>query len=185
MKIAPIVSLLLLLSGDGSFVSQNKDANASDYYGTLTNNSKNMLGKRDCFTIGAYAKKEACIALSEDLKDCSDSDLRCAPYKKMYFEEQTLENINTDLIVTASELYAEYATDDTAYLDDLTIYFNESDRVWRTYRDAQCELEPFIQGVSRRESYDMTEVCRLDETRKRISMLREVRFSLKDDGETP
>ena len=182
---ALVVSLVLSQGCDQIFDSQAQDLQVSDSDSTSANSSKKSPQSQDCLAIGDFGEKEKCIASSDDFKECPDSDLRCAPYRNMYIEERRLEKTNAELMAIAVKQYATHTTNDHAYLDDLARYFNESDRAWRTYRDAQCAMEPFVQGMSRRESADITEVCRLDETRKRISALNELELPLKENGAAP
>lgn len=179
-----VVAVLFSLGCDGSFVSEAKSLKIAEDYGSMTSDSKPSQQSQDCLTIGDFSQKEKCIASSDDFKDCPDSDLRCAPYRNMYAEEQRLEKANAELIALANKQYVEYTTNDHAYLDDLKKYFDESDRAWRIYRDAQCVMEPFAQGMARQESADITEACRLDETKKRISVLNELELALNENKAT-
>lgn len=185
VKAALVVAALLLQGCVEGLVSEAQEMNASESGSALVKSPKTVQPEQDCLTIQDVSQKEKCIASSDDFRNCPESDFHCAPYKNMYSEEKKLEKTNIELMALANKKYAEYIIDDHAYLDDLMKYFNESDRAWRTYRDAQCAMEPFAQGMSRRESADITEACRLGETKNRISALKELELVLVEDGAVP
>jgi len=97
----------------------------------------------------------------------------------MYTLDRQLQVLNEEVIGLARTQYASYAQNDPAYLDDLTAYFEESDRAWKASRNADCALEPFMQGMSRPEASDLTEACRVDRTKARISEMNKVKVTLK------
>jgi uncharacterized protein YecT (DUF1311 family) len=47
------------------------------------------------------------------------------------------------------------------------------------YRDSQCQLEPYVNGMSRNEFSDLVEQCRLEKTEIRILELEALIQSLK------
>jgi uncharacterized protein YecT (DUF1311 family) len=100
--------------------------------------------------------------------DCKDTDLKCAPYKKMDSAERQLAALNRKLLTLAFRTFATYDADDLGYNDDLKKFFTEADRSWRSYRDAQCLVAFYLQGMSRKDIPDLAEECRLDKTRERI-----------------
>jgi uncharacterized protein YecT (DUF1311 family) len=93
--------------------------------------------------------------------------------------ELELQRTNSEVLALSRSRYSTYIEDDRAYLDDLATYLRDSDRTWRAYRDANCLFEPFAQGMSRHESYDLTQSCRADKTRQRISELKRFISSMK------
>jgi len=115
--------------------------------------------------------------------DCKDTDLKCAPYKKMDSAERQLAALNRKLLTSALRGYATYNEDDPGYLDDLKKFFADADRTWRGYRDAQCEMEFFIQGMSRHGNEGLVETCRLGKTRERIRELNSFMPLFKDKKE--
>lgn len=128
----------------------------------------------DCRSIGELAEKEACFAGTKDelIAQCEEMRLHaCAPYRDMHRAESRLRELNARLVVSGRKRYAGYADSDPSYLDDLSAYIVASDESWRAWRDAACSLEPFIDGMSRRESADLTEACRAEWTERRISEL--------------
>lgn len=134
------------------------------------------------------ADKEACYARqsADAIAACEQMRLyRCAPYKQVHDLEQQLQALNADVEAAARKQYAGYTDNDQAYLDDLAEYLRDSDRTWRAYRDASCLLEPFVQGMSRSEAGDLTEQCRAERTKARVSELKEIASSIKAEGVSP
>jgi uncharacterized protein YecT (DUF1311 family) len=133
-----------------------------------------QLDEPDCLVISALPEKRACLAKQEQtfIDDCERMrPMACRPYRELYFAEQTLQQTQTHLLLAAKHAYASYTENDPAYLDDLATYARESNAAWLTYRDAQCALEPFAQGMSRSESENLAEACRLAKTQARIAEL--------------
>ncbi|KQZ59685.1 hypothetical protein ASD53_05625 [Lysobacter sp. Root559] len=87
--------------------------------------------------------------------------------------------LRQDILLKARSSYASYLEDDAAYLDDLAVYLKDSDAAWGAYRDADCLLEPFAQGMSRREAPDLTEACRVGRTKARIAELNTLAAAFK------
>ena len=127
----------------------------------------------DCTALSNISEREKCFALSEDFKTCPDTDLRCAPYRTMYVLDRKLQSLNDEILGLVRRRYASYSENDPAYLKDLTAYYDASDRAWKSSRDADCALEPFLQGMSRPETADLTEACRVDRTKARIDAMTE------------
>lgn len=128
------------------------------------------------------ADMEACYARQSDEAIAACERMRpyaCAPYKQVHDMEQALHQLNADVALAARKQYAGYTDNDAAYLDDLAKYLGDSDRTWRAYRDASCLLEPFAQGMARREAADLTEQCRAGRTQARIAELKELASSIK------
>jgi len=75
-------------------------------------------------------------------------------------------------IASARKAYGSYTDGDAGYLADLDATAREANRAWRAYREAQCALEPFAQGMSRDLAENLAEACRARMTRIRIDELR-------------
>jgi uncharacterized protein YecT (DUF1311 family) len=89
----------------------------------------------------------------------------------MHTLEKHLEQLNSDLLQVTREAYASYEDNQPGYLKDVGQFLAEADRTWRVYRDATCNLEPFIQGMSRSEAVDLTEACRANTTAARLDAI--------------
>lgn len=138
--------------------------------------------EQDCFTVGETKARELCFSQKpdEEIAECERMrPFACKPYRDMHRLEQELAALTRDLAARASKQYASYAKDDTAYVSDLSDYLVASDKAWAASRDADCLLEPFAQGMSRREASDLTEACRAERTQARIAQLKEWFSSLK------
>ncbi len=128
----------------------------------------------DCLAISTLPEKRACLAQQDQtfINDCERMrPMACKPYRELHFAEQTLQQTQAHLLQSTKHSYASYTENDPAYLDDLATYARESNAAWLTYRDAQCALEPFAQGMSRSESENLAEACRLAKTQARIAEL--------------
>ena len=133
-----------------------------------------QLEASDCLAISTLPEKRACLAKQDQafIDDCERMrPMACKPYRDLHFAEQTLQQTQTHLLQSAKHAYASYTENDPAYLDDLATYARQSNAAWLTYRDAQCALEPFAQGMSRSESENLAEACRLAKTQARIAEL--------------
>ncbi len=141
-------------------------------------------GDEDCMTIGNRSEREACFAKESnaDLKECERlKPNACRPYKDMFFAEKQLTALNAELLAKAQKRYAFYAQDDANYLSDIAQGLADVDRTWRAYRDAQCTVSPFLEGMARVETGDLAEACRLKLTRDRIKELKGRNSSPKDE----
>lgn len=132
--------------------------------------------------------KEACYARQAPdlLAECERMRAHhCAPYAKVHELEKELGRLNVALLQSAKRVYATYEDNQPGYVKDLEQSLSEADRAWRAYRDADCALDPLIQGMSRQESVDLTEACRADKTAERVGALEErlSAFSEQTDGE--
>jgi len=141
-----------------------------------------MAAEEDCFTVGETKARELCFSQKPD-KDIAECERvrpsACKPYRDMHRLDQERAALTRDLSARVTQQYAFYAEDDTAYLSDLSAYLAASDKAWAASRDADCVLEPFAQGMARREAGDLTEACRVERTRARIAQLKEWLSSLK------
>ncbi len=139
-------------------------------------------GDEDCFAVGDTAKREACFARQsdDDIAECERTrPSACRPYKDMYADERRLQALNTQLLALANKQYASNSKDDPAYLGDLARTTQDADRAWRTWRDAECTAEPFLEGMSRQEAGNLTEACRAEKTKARIDELNHLISNLK------
>jgi uncharacterized protein YecT (DUF1311 family) len=100
----------------------------------------------------------------------------------MHALEKQLEQLNSDLLQVTREAYASYERNQPGYLQDVGQFLAETDRTWRAYRDASCNLEPFIQGMSRSEAADLTEACRANTTSSRIDSIEEMISRFKEES---
>jgi hypothetical protein len=98
--------------------------------------------------------------------------MHCMPYREMYVAEKSLSAIESASIRSARKTYASYSEGDAAYLRDLESYAARSNRAWRAYREAQCAVEPFAQGMSRALAEDLSEACRVRMTQARIDEIK-------------
>lgn len=135
-----------------------------------------------CFTLGNVVKREACFGRQSDadIQACERvKPFNCKPYKEMYLAARQLNTLNSQLLTSAREKYAAYQQSDPAYLANLASNTQAADKAWAAYRDAQCALEPLLEGMSRTESGNLAEACRADMTHKRIKSLRDEMLKLK------
>lgn len=138
--------------------------------------------EEDCFAVGDVKARERCFSKkpADEIVECERKRLHaCKPYRDMYRLDRELVALSQDALGKARKQYASYTNDDQAYLDDLSAYQRASDKAWAASRDADCLLEPFAQGMSRREAADLTEACRVERTQARIAYLKELFASLK------
>lgn len=146
-------------------------------YGASPASAKNTAAStagEDCFALGDVGARESCIARKPDDEIAECEHVRahaCKPYKEMHALERKRVQLSQEILTKARKRYASYVEGDAAYLDDLASYLKGSDAAWAAYRDADCLLEPFSQGMSRREAPDLTEACRVDRTKARIAEL--------------
>lgn len=125
----------------------------------------------DCDGIPSLGDKRACHARQDqNLIDACERThpMRCKPYREMHVAERQLAEVEQSSIASARKTYASYTDGDAAYLDDLEAAAREANHAWRAYREAQCALEPFAQGMSRDLSEHLAEACRVRMTRARI-----------------
>lgn len=126
----------------------------------------------DCHSISELTAKEACFAAQSDELVAQCEAIRvnaCRPYGEMHRAERRLSELGVQLLAINRKRFDEYSESDPAYLDDLGALASASGQAWRAWRDAACSLEPFADGMSRREAADLTEACRAEWTEKRVS----------------
>ena len=129
----------------------------------------------DCDSIPSLIDKRAChVRQDQNLIDACERThpMRCKPYREMHVAERELAEVEQSSIASARKAYASYADSDAAYLTDLEAAARKANHAWRAYREAQCTLEPFAQGMSRNLSEHLAEACRVRMTRARIDEIR-------------
>lgn len=129
----------------------------------------------DCDGIPSLDDKRACFARQDQklIDECERTHpMRCRPYREMHDAERELAEIEQSSIDSAQKAFASYADGDAAYLKDLDTAAHEAHRAWRAYREAQCTLEPFAQGMARDLSEHLTEACRARMTRARVDEIK-------------
>jgi uncharacterized protein YecT (DUF1311 family) len=143
---------------------------------------------QDCDGLASLIDKRACYGKQDQssIDDCERTHpMRCRPYREMHDAERQLEEAEQSSIASARKTYASYADGDAAYLNDLEDAAREANRAWRAYREAQCTLEPFAQGMSRDLSEHLAEACRARMTRVRIDELTALYAPARMGGEQP
>ncbi|MEH6419429.1 lysozyme inhibitor LprI family protein [Pseudomonas sp. CGJS7] len=136
----------------------------------------------DCFVVGELKARELCFSKKSDdeIAECERVRVHaCKPYRDMYRLDQEAAALSRELLARARKQYASYTSNDAGYLTDLADYLSASDQAWAASRDTDCLLEPFAQGMSRREAGDLTEACRVERTQARIAQIRELLQALK------
>ncbi|MBX9401506.1 DUF1311 domain-containing protein [Lysobacter sp. BMK333-48F3] len=135
----------------------------------------------DCLAMGDTQQREACFARWSDSRIAECERIRlyaCAPYRDMHRLEARRLSAARSLMNLLRAKYASYAGNDPAYVDDLSAYLRADEQAWAAARDAECELEPFVQGMARREAPGLTEACRVGRTQARIEALEARKASL-------
>jgi uncharacterized protein YecT (DUF1311 family) len=143
---------------------------------------------QDCDGIASLVDKRACYDKQDQasIDDCERTHpMRCKPYREMHLAERQLAEVEQSSIASARKAYASYADGDAAYLSDLDAAAREANRAWRAYREAQCALEPFAQGMSRDLSEHLGEACRARMTRGRIDELTTLYAPARMEDEQP
>lgn len=136
----------------------------------------------DCFAMGDVKAREQCFSRQTDdeIAECERVRLyACKPYRDMHRLDQEVAALSRELQARAQKQYASYTDNDADYLRDLSAYLSASDKAWAASRDADCLLEPFAQGMSRREAGDLTEVCRVARTQARMAQIKALLEALK------
>ncbi len=142
----------------------------------------------DCDGIPSLDGKRSCYARQDQnlIDECERTHpMRCRPYREMHGAERELAEIEQSSIESAQKAFASYADGDAAYLNDLDAAAREANHAWRAYREAQCALEPFAQGMSRDLAENLTEACRARMTRIRIDELRALYAPARMESELP
>jgi hypothetical protein len=128
------------------------------------------VAKSDCSNIGSSREREACLlALSKD--QCKAIGPACTSLQNANVQEARLAKVEQEILARARARYASYAADDAEYLNDLQKSFTSSATAWREYRDAYCQAEPFVQGMSRDEQESLGLECRSRLTQERTEQL--------------
>ncbi len=148
--------------------------------------SKNsqIKNETDCLSLGKWDERESCFSRHDDfeINNCErTSPHACKPYKEMYFAEQKIILIETETHKVSSVVYKKYLTEDPDYIKDFEAFLRDSSKLWALYRDAQCQLEPYVSGMSRREFENIIEQCRLEQTKNRIVELERMLTTVKSN----
>ena len=141
---------------------------------------------QDCDGLASLADKRVCYGEQDQasIDDCERTHpMRCKPYREMHVAERELAQVEQSSIASARKAYASYTDGDAGYLTDLDSAAREANRAWRAYREAQCALEPFAQGMSRDLAENLAEACRARMTRIRIDELRALYAPARMEGE--
>lgn len=158
-------------------IAQGSDGDKSNELADIR--AQQDLNQEDCFAISVLSNRESCFALTKN--ECALGDLKCEPYKNMYFANKKLESTLKKIETLISEVYKSYLADDPGYVNDAVLHSKESDQSWRKYRDSDCLLEQYANSMSRREIDDIAEVCRVSKTEKRIFELKKIVIVLESN----
>lgn len=142
----------------------------------------------DCSGLSSLTEKRSCYARQDpaSIDECERTHpMRCKPYREMHLAERQLAKVERSSIVSARKAYATYAEGDAAYQNDLEAAARDANRAWHAYREAQCTLEPFAQGMSRDLSEDLAEACRVRMTRRRIDELNALYAPARMESDKP
>lgn len=126
-----------------------------------------------CSGLGAAKDREACLLALPEAK-CKKLGPACMSLRGARSLEDTLTKLEKDIVSKARTRYASYAADDSAYLDDLQANFVAASKAWRAYRDAYCQAEPMVEGMSRSELEPLVADCQATLTRERIGQLEKL-----------
>lgn len=111
---------------------------------------------------------------------CESESQACEQLERATIEMRAIES---EIVKMSAVAYGSYLADDPEYVKDIENYLNESEKAWISYRDAQCQLEPYINGMSRREISNIAEQCKLERTERRISELKGLLATVKSNLE--
>lgn len=129
---------------------------------------------QDCSGISSLTDKRTCYGRQDQamIDECERiHPMRCSPYREMARAEARLAEVEEASLAAAEAAYSSYVENDAAYLSDLKTSAHKANLAWVAYREAQCSLEPFAQGMSRNESENLTEACRVRMTQARMDEL--------------
>lgn len=128
------------------------------------------------------ATREACYARLPPaaIEECESlRRFACAPYRDMHLAQQEHDAAAKALIDASTRAYHGVSGDE-AFATDLLHHLQAADAAWAAWRDAECALEPFLDGMSRGEAGRLTEACRAEQTRRRAAELRERASRVED-----
>jgi uncharacterized protein YecT (DUF1311 family) len=137
------------------------------------------LNQKDCYAIGILSQRESCLALTKS--ECAKGDSKCELYKNMYLADKKLLATLEEIETLINQIYKSYLNDDPDYINDAVLNLRQSGQSWRKYRDSDCLLEQYANGMSRGEINDLAEVCRLNKTKKRIIELEKIVIVLESN----
>lgn len=142
----------------------------------------------DCSGLSSLIDKRACYGRQDPalIDECERiHPMRCKPYREMYVAERELAEVEQASMASARRVYANYTEGDASYLSDLDATARRANEAWRSYREAQCALEPFAQGMSRNLSEDLAEACRARLTRNRTDEIKVLYAPARTESEQP
>lgn len=127
----------------------------------------------DCSVTGSVRDRTTCyLALPEDR--CRAIGAACTSLQDARAQDAALAHAEQDILAKATTRYASYLADDAEYLNDLHERFTASVAAWRTYRDAYCQAEPLVEGMSRQMQEALAQECRQRLTRERTAQLQDL-----------
>jgi hypothetical protein len=180
--------LALTMPIAGCAGNDTRPPGASGHTGQATSQSQTDGVSPDCSGLSSLIEKRACYFRQDPalIDECERiHPMRCRPYREMHAAERELAEVERASIASARRAYADYTEGDAGYLSDLDAAARRSNAAWRAYREAQCALEPFAQGMTRDLSEDLTEACRVRMTRSRIDELKALYAPARTESEQP
>lgn len=135
----------------------------------------------DCQDAADLDAKEACFARlpAAMIEECESLRLfACAPYRNMHIARQAHEAA-IEALAHASRRTRTTGLD-PSYADTLVDRLRDAERAWEAWRDAECALEPLLDGMSRNEAGDLAEACRAEKTRARVDLVRARATGMED-----
>lgn len=136
-----------------------------------------------CDQLSDLTTREACYARLPPavIEECESlRRFACAPYRDMYLAEQEHDVAARALIEASTRIYGDVGSGDGAFVTDLVHHLRAADAAWAAWRDAECALEPILDGMSRGEAGRLTEACRAERTRRRAAELRDRATRMED-----
>jgi len=140
----------------------------------------------DCFALGDWSAREICLSGVDEksIGSCEASNPEaCRPFQQMHVASKRVRVLEAEIKKNAAITYGSYLDDDPGYVEDLQKFLDDSGASWSAYRGAQCQLEPLVNGMSRRELDVMVEQCRLERTRMRVQELEALLRVLESNKE--
>lgn len=183
-RFASLATCLLMAASSTACSAQTLKANQPPAEPTALERSNSDM--TDCRSLGKWNEAEACLGQNDisGIGNCGDNRPQtCSPYLEMRLATEKMQRLENEIKQLSTQAYGNYLANDPAYLKDLGSFLDASNESWASYRDAHCQLEPYINGMMRREFGILTEQCRLEKTKSRIAELEEVLTTLKSNLE--
>lgn len=184
----PILLLSLAMPMAGCAGNDTPSNGSGSSTGTTSARASTEPLPPDCDGLSSLADKRACYGKQSQtlIDECERfRPMRCKPYRDMASAERRLSDLEVASLAAARKTYATYVDGDAAYLTDLDAAAKQASDAWRAYREAQCSLEPFAQGMSRNDSEDQIEACRARMTEARIIELKALFAPANANGTQP